>query len=157
MIDGRALAAHVTGAGPLAKALEQRGVRAGEPEEALVLDAGASAPGSWEELEAGLLGAYRLSRRALAAGAPTIYVLDGAALFGHAPPLHAALASALLGGARSLAAEGERHGIPTHVVTVGRDDAGDGPSEVVEWLLRSAPPTGQLLHCDPTHVGRPAL
>jgi hypothetical protein len=161
-------AAHVTADGPLARALAQRGVAAGQPEDALVLDASAAAPASWDELEAELVEAYRLSRRAVAAGAPVVYVVDGAAVYGHAPPLRAALASGLLGGARSLAAEGRRKGIPAHAVTVARADAGAaGPdadrsadawsqaADAIAWLLRSRPPTGQLLHCDPTHVGRP--
>jgi hypothetical protein len=147
-------AAHVTSDGPLGRALAERGIAAGEPEDALVLDASASAPTAWDELEAELVAAYRLSRRAVAAGAPVVYVVDGAAVYGHTPPLRAALATGLLGGARSLAAEGRRKGIPAHAVTVA-PGAGEQAADLVAWLLRSSPPTGQLLHCDPTHVGRP--
>ncbi len=148
--------AHVSADGPLARALAERGIAPGTPEDALVLDAGASAPASWDELEAELLAAYRLSRQAFAARAPVVYVVDGAAVYGHAPPLSAALATGLLGGARSLAAEGQRHAIPAHVVTVAPGGAGEEAADAVAWLLRSDPPSGQLLHCDTTHVGRPA-
>jgi hypothetical protein len=147
------VAAHVTGDGTLAAGLRSRGVLEGAPEDGLVLDASAAQPGSWAEVEAALLEVFQLSRRAMIASAPIVYVVDGPAVYGHARPLPAALATAMLGGARSLAVEGARAGTPVHAVTTA---AGADAADAVEWLLRSGPPSGQLVHCDPTHVGRPA-
>ncbi|NLT07289.1 MAG: hypothetical protein GXY03_13410 [Solirubrobacterales bacterium] len=149
-------AAHVTGDGALATALRERGLAGGEPEDALVLDAAAADPSSWAELEAELLAAYRLSQRAVAAGAPVVYVVDGAAVYGHAAPLRAALATGLLGGARSLAAEGRRDGVPAHAVTADPSAPVAPVADTVAWLLAGGAATGQLVHCDDVHVGRPA-
>jgi hypothetical protein len=146
---------HVTDEGALAAGLRARGFAAGETESALVVDASACAPGSWADLERELLDTFRLSRRAMTAGAPIVYVVDGKALYGHADPLAASLAMALLGGARSLAAEGARAGTPVHAVTAGDDT--DAVVEAVASLLRGDLPSGQLLHADVTHVGRPAV
>lgn len=147
--------AHVTGDGALAASLAAHGYAASEPEQALVLDASHSEPRTWDDMEAQLLDAFHLSRRAMTAGAPIVYVVDGEALYGHRDPLPAALATGLVGGARSLAAEGARAGTPVYIVTGGDDPK--TVADAVDWLLRSKPPTGQLLHADLAHVGRPAV
>jgi hypothetical protein len=148
-------AAHVTVGGALAAGLREHGFADGEPESGLVLDASACAPESWADVERELLEAFHLSRRAMTTGARIVYVVDGQALYGHADPLAASLATALLGGARSLAAEGARAGTPVHAVTAGEDTG--ALVDAVASLLLGEMPSGQLIHTDPTHVGRPPV
>ncbi len=148
--------ARIDDRGPLSAALADHGVVPGDDDAALVFDASDLDPRGWDELEADLLRAYRLSRQAMTARAPVVYVLDGPSVYGHGSPLRSALATGLLGGVRSLAAEGRCHGIAAHAVTV--DATVDAPARAaaVAALLRDRPATGQLVHCDAVHVGRPA-
>ncbi len=154
--DDRRIAARVDDDGSLAAALAAHGVAPGGDEDALVFDASDLDPQSWQQLEDDLLRAYRSSRQAMTARAPIVYVLDGPSVYGHGSPLRSALATGLLGGARSLAAEGRRHGILAHAVTVDGDVDIDARAATVAALLRSGSATGQLVHCDAVHVGRPA-
>lgn len=143
-------------AGALAEALAGHEVAGGEPEDGLVLDLHEAEPASWEELEELLVDAYALSKRAFANGAPVVYVLDEASLYGHRGTLRSMLATGLLGGARSLAAEGGRDGVPANAVTL--DDPGQLglAADSVLWLLDHPEASGQVHHCGSAHVGRPA-
>lgn len=151
------LAARVKGDGAVAAILQRAGEAEGGVDAPLVLDAGSADPQSWADVENQLLDAFRLSREAMGAGAASVFVVNGEAAYGHAAPLRAALATALLGGVRSLAVEGQRKRIPAHAVTVARDGDPDVAAEAVRYLLGAGVPTGQLLHCDATHIGRPAV
>lgn len=139
----------------LAAALGEAGLSAGEPEQGLVFSAAGKSPRTWGEVEPILLEAFELSKRAIAARAPIVYVVDGDALYGHAKPAAAALATGLLGGARSLAAEGVRHAIPVNAVSAGGGEDARTAAAVVTLLGGEG--SGQLLHVDATHIGRPAV
>lgn len=147
--------AHVSGAA-LADELGARGLRAGAPEDGLVLDASAHTPDGWDELEQLLADAFALSQRAVAAGAPVVYVLDAPSLYGHTDPMRSMLATGLLGGMRSLAAEGMRGGVAAHAVTLDDADQLPAAADAVLWLLGARRLTGQVVHCGATHVARPA-
>jgi hypothetical protein len=124
-------------------------------DDALVIDVAAVDPSSWDEVEAILVDTYQRSRKAMAIQAPIVYVLSGPAVYGHATPLASALAAGLLGGARSLAIEGVRKGVRVHALTLAPDPDLDVAASMIKWMLSDATPSGQVVHCDATHLGRP--
>lgn len=148
------ISVRIHGSDDLVAALAAAGIEQGGAEQGLVFAPAGEIAGP-PELEQVLLDAYRLSQEAMAAQAPIVYAVDGPALYGHAGALDAALATGLLGGARSLAAEAMRKDFPVHAVTAAEDCDPRSLAAAIAWLLRSAPGTGQVIHVDSTHVGRP--
>lgn len=89
-----------TGSAVLAAALAPLGDAEGAIEDGLVF-APRTGLTTWEEAEAEMQDAFRLSQAAMIAEAPVIYVLHADAVLGRGPVLDAGVADALVGGARA--------------------------------------------------------
>lgn len=141
----------------LVAALAEVGVAHSEDAPTVVFDSLGAGPETWAAAREVLTAAFDLARQAKADGAPIVVVVDGAAVYGHAGPLSAAVAAGLLGGVRSQAVEGQRKGIPAFAVTASKDKESLLPAAAaIRYALSGEALTGQVLHADLAHVGRPA-
>ena len=142
----------------LAEALARAGVADEPGATAVVYDPVTGPLASWADVEGALTRAFHLAADAKREAAPIVFVVDGAAVYGHTGALPAMLANGLLGAMRNQAVEGQRKGIPAYAVTASSALDADLASvaQAVAWALSGAPPSGQVLHGDDPHIGRPA-
>lgn len=106
---------------------------------------------TWEEVEAELVEAFRLTKEAAATGEPVVYLVHAADLLGQRGAPRAMLACALLSAARALALEGRRAGVRANVLAYER------PERLERWLralLADEDVTGELVRLGSAHVGK---
>ncbi len=123
-------------------------------ENALVFVADTDVDQSWESVLAELTEAFQCTRQAVAAGEPVVFVVDNDDLLGRNSPERAMMATALLSGARSVALEQVKVGIPVNVVSI---EPGVEGEDLVRWcrgLIEMRGPTGELIHLGAGHLGK---
>lgn len=111
---------------------------------------------AWEDAEAELLEAFRLSQEAMIADAPVVYVLHADAVLGRASVLDSAVADGLVGGARSLAFEGKRRARYAAVVGIESGETPESLRELrrtVEFLTGARAAAGQVIMLTDEHLG----
>ncbi|MFO7547685.1 MAG: hypothetical protein R6X29_02260 [Acidimicrobiia bacterium] len=137
----------------LAAALAATGCESGEPGDGLVFVA-AEVGSEWPDVLAELTTAFELTRRSAQAGGPIVYVVHNDDLLGRRGPGPAMVATGLLSGARTLAFETAKVGVPANVLAV----EADSPIEVIaRWtvrLLEPDGPSGELVRLGALHVGK---
>jgi hypothetical protein len=136
--------------GALADALNSLSV----PQEALVFVAGSAVSDRWAEILDELTAAYELSQRAVRAGGPIVYLVDGDDLLGRRGPGRAMVACGLLSGARTLALETARAGVPVNVIAMSATTTHDSLSAWVELLCGTGGPNGELIRLGADHLGK---
>ncbi|MCB1273872.1 MAG: hypothetical protein KDB25_05705 [Leucobacter sp.] len=144
-----------TGSAALDAALAPLGDAEGAIEDGLVF-APRTGLTTWEEAEAELQDAFRLSQAAMIAEAPVIYVLHADAVLGRGPILDAGVADALVGGARALAFEGKRRGRYAAVVGIDPTETPETLGELsrtVDYLTGTRAAIGQVLMLTDQHLG----
>lgn len=123
-------------------------------EEGILFEAG-SVSDDWEDVRAELVDAFDASSQAATHGVPLVYIVSSDALLGRTGTGNAMVATAILSGARTLALELTKAGVPVNVIgTTSTVDV----TELAHWaqqlLRRSGGPTGELIQLGGTQIGK---
>ena len=108
----------------------------------------------WADVAAELDRVYARSRAAAQAGSGVVYVVHSDDLLGRRGPGNAMAATGVLSGARTLAVEGRKKGIPANVVAVQDDSDLDATARWIVAALEHDGPTGELIRIGGTHIGK---
>ena len=142
----------VPSAGPLEDALAEAFQRASADQGVVFVAAEVS--DQWSDVAAELGEAFELTRGATRAGRPVVFIVASADLLGQRGAGPAMVACGLLSGARTLAFENRKHGIPANVLATEPDSA---PEDVARWarrLFEENGPSGELVRLGAGHVGK---
>ncbi|MGH8926936.1 MAG: hypothetical protein ACRDWH_01195 [Acidimicrobiia bacterium] len=108
----------------------------------------------WSTIRAELTEAFTLSRAAARVGGPVLFVVDGDDLLGRNGPGRAMVACGVLSGARTLALECRKSGVPINVLAL---EAGIEPEVIASWvdqMLQAGGPHGELIRLGGDHLGK---
>ena len=109
----------------------------------------------WEDVQSELEDAFTASAQAATEEVPVVYLVSSDALLGRTGVGNAMVATALLSGARTLALELRKAGVPVNVIGTSSDtDVGEVAHWVRQLLTRSGGPTGELIQLGGTQIGK---
>jgi hypothetical protein len=130
-------------------------IQPGSVEAGLVfVAAGPEIGDAWPVVLDELTEAFDLTQAATRAGGPVVYVVAGEDLLGQRGPGAAMIACGLLSGARTLAFETRKAGIPANVVATDGHTSLDALATWVRRLLEPGGPTGELVRLGGNHLGK---
>jgi hypothetical protein len=124
------------------------------PDNALVFVARADLSAEWNAVFRELQEAFDLSQEAARNQGPVIYVVDGDDLLGRRGSGQAMVACGLLSGARTLALETARSGVPVNVLAASKDISPELVGTWVQSLCREGAPHGELIRLGGGHLGK---
>ena len=124
------------------------------PDNALVFVARVDLAAEWNAVMGELQEAFDLSQEAARSQGPVVYVVDGDDLLGRRGTGQAMVACGLLSGARTLALETARSGVPVNVLAVSEDASPDLVGTWVQSLCREGGPSGELIRLGGNHLGK---
>lgn len=108
----------------------------------------------WGDVADELHAAFDVSQPAAISGHPVVYIVSSDALLGRTGTGNAMVAAGLLSGARTLAAELRRDGVPVNVLGIGDDTPSETIATWVSLLLEQAGPTGELVQLGGGQIGK---
>ncbi|MGA7271166.1 MAG: hypothetical protein WB239_08850 [Acidimicrobiia bacterium] len=123
------------------------------PERCAVVEA-STAVADWSEAKEVMMRSFAISQRAAIAEAPIVYVVHGDDLLGRRGAASAMVATGLLSAARTAAIELSRKGAVVNVVAVGDATPPEVTAHWISLLTDPSGPTGEVIHLDPTHLGK---
>ena len=124
------------------------------PDNALVFVTRNDITGEWNAVVRELTEAFTLTQEAARNEGPVVFVLDGDDLLGRRGTGQAMVACGLLSGARTLALETARSGVPVNVVAISEDTSPELVGTWVESLCRVGGPNGELIRLGGSHLGK---
>ncbi len=109
----------------------------------------------WDDVRGELEEAFTASAQAAIDEIPVVYLVSSDALLGRTGTGNAMVATALLSGARTLAVELKKAGVPVNVIGTPPDaDIAEVANWVRQLLRESGGPTGELIQLGGTQIGK---
>jgi NAD(P)-dependent dehydrogenase (short-subunit alcohol dehydrogenase family) len=113
-------------------------------------------PEDWPGTLDSLTGVFLAAKAAAAAGQPVVFIVSADALLGRRGATAAMAAAGIVSGARTMAAEMVRAGVPVNCLATAADTP---PETVARWakqLLSGGPtdPTGELIQLGGVQIGK---
>jgi hypothetical protein len=124
------------------------------PDHTLVFVTRTDITAEWTAVLRELTEAFTLTQEAARREGPVVFVLNGDDLLGRRGTGQAMVACGLLSGARTLALESARSGVPVNILAMSEDTSPQLVSTWVESLCRVGGPHGELIRLGGGHLGK---